>query len=41
MKTDDFVKIPPQHPGCILLEEYLRPLGITPHALAMVLTTVA
>jgi addiction module HigA family antidote len=35
MKTDDFVKIPPQHPGSILLEEYLRPLGITPHALAM------
>jgi len=35
MKTDDFVKTPPPHPGSILLEEYLRPLGITPHALAM------
>ncbi|MAB13298.1 HigA family addiction module antitoxin [Parvibaculum sp.] len=27
-------KLPPIHPGEILREEYLRPLGLTPYALA-------
>jgi len=27
-------KIPPVHPGEILLEEFLRPMGITPYRLA-------
>ena len=29
--------LPPMHPGEVLREEYLAPLGITPHALAAAL----
>ena len=32
MKTDD--KLPPIHPGEILLEEFLRPMGISQYRLA-------
>jgi antitoxin HigA-1 len=30
-------KLPPIHPGEILLEEFLKPLGMNPHQLAMAL----
>lgn len=28
-------KIPPMHPGELLLEDFLKPMGITPNALAI------
>ncbi len=34
-------KIPPIHPGEILREEFLKPLGMTPHALAKALAVPA
>jgi len=30
-------KLPPVHPGEILLEDYLKPLGMSPHQLALML----
>ena len=33
----DTVKMPPVHPGEILLEEYLKPLGLSQHRLALCL----
>ena len=30
-------KLPPLHPGEVLREEYLKPLGLTPYALAAAL----
>lgn len=34
-------KLPPIHPGEILREDYMRPLGLTPHRLAMALRVPA
>ncbi len=34
-------KLPPIHPGEILREEFLKPLNITPHALALALRVPA
>jgi addiction module HigA family antidote len=34
-------KLPPIHPGEILREDYLKPLGLTAHRLAMVLRVPA
>jgi len=42
MKHDsEDVAVEPAHPGEILSEEFLKPLGITPHALAMALRVPA
>jgi antitoxin HigA-1 len=34
---NEYIRIDASHPGTLLLEEFLKPLGITPHALAMAL----
>jgi antitoxin HigA-1 len=34
-------KLPPIHPGEILREDYMKPLGLTPHRLAMALRVPA
>jgi addiction module HigA family antidote len=33
--NEEYISVRPSHPGTLLLTEYLRPLGITPHALAV------
>jgi addiction module HigA family antidote len=37
----DSVKIKPTHPGDVLREDYLKPLGMTPNALALALRVPA
>ncbi len=36
-KNTRTVHVPPTHPGEVLLEEFLKPMGITPYALAKAL----
>ncbi|MGP6158907.1 MAG: HigA family addiction module antitoxin [Vulcanimicrobiaceae bacterium] len=41
MNEVDGIKVKPTHPGEVLLEDYLKPLGITPNALAIAIRVPA